>query len=428
MEIKMYNVGFGEAVLLKKAANGREENLLVDFGSDTPENCIADVGSGVHHAAPHPSDTPENCIADVGQTTEKNVNVTTEIYNDTKDEEVSVLLSHFHMDHICGVLETDLLDHVCLKRTYIPNLLLMQSRDNTYSFLQIQILRELFESVYLYKGKRRRFSLYDLLVKLTNNNATLQFVKAGDHFDFAGDSYSVLWPDFGKIKVNKKVSDSLTKLLRLIDADFNDSGEYTLRFIDEYIDALCDAYSRYEETNGDVRINEEHIKNLQNRIIEYYFPLLINQDKKIMKAIAKSIESIKRQENRISVVFQDFPRELEANLLMTGDIPKSEIKKIEPQIEDVHYKVIKAPHHGTPTYYWKNLPKSDTIMISNGEPRSQHRNWGKIAYEYAGFYNSNKKCKIICTNYRCQVEDLQQCGAQRCNPCVEIEPFREIIL
>lgn len=44
MKIKMYNVGFGEAVLLKKAANGREENLLVDFGSDTPENCIADIG------------------------------------------------------------------------------------------------------------------------------------------------------------------------------------------------------------------------------------------------------------------------------------------------------------------------------------------------------------------------------------------------
>ena len=228
MKIKMYNVGFGEAVLLKKSADGREENLLVDFGSDTPENCIADIG----------------------QTTGKNVNVTTEIYNDTKGEEVSVLLSHFHMDHICGVLETDLLDHVCLKRTYIPNLLLMQSRDNTYSFLQIQILRELFESVYLYEEKKIKFSLYDLLVKLTNSNATLQFVKAGDHFDFAGDSYSVLWPDFGKIKVNKKVSDSLTKLLRLIDADFNDNGEYTLRFIDEYIGALCDAYRRYEETRG----------------------------------------------------------------------------------------------------------------------------------------------------------------------------------
>lgn len=413
MKIKMYNVGFGEAVLLKKAANGREENLLVDFGSDTPENCIADIG----------------------QTIEKNVNVTTEIYNDTKGEEVSVLLSHFHMDHICGVLETDLLDHVCLKRTYIPNLLLMQSRDNTYSFLQIQILRELFESIYLYEEKKIKFSLYDLLVKLTNSNATLQFVKAGDHFDFAGDSYSVLWPDFGKIKVNKKVSDSLTKLLRSIDADFNDNGEYTLRFIDEYIDALCDAYRRYEETKGDVvqklsdvREDLRNIEKLQNRIIEYYFPLLMNQNKEIMKLIVASIESIKCQENRISVVFQDFPGELEANLLMTGDIPRSEIKKIESQIEDVHYKVIKAPHHGTPTYYWKNLPKSDTIMISNGEPRSQHRNWGKIAYEYAGFYNSNKKCKIICTNYRCQMEDLQQRGAQRCNPCVGIKPFREIIL
>ena len=64
MKIKMYNVGFGEAVLLKKAANGRQENLLVDFGSDTPENCIADIG----------------------QTISKNDNVTTEIYNDTKGE------------------------------------------------------------------------------------------------------------------------------------------------------------------------------------------------------------------------------------------------------------------------------------------------------------------------------------------------------
>ena len=191
---------------------------------------------------------------------------------------------------------------------------------------------------------------------------------------------------------------------------------------------MCDAYRRYEETRGDVKIDLDYIKNLQNRITEYYFPLLINQNKQIMKLIAASIESIKCQENRISVVFQDSPRELEANLLMTGDIPRPEIKKIEPQIEDVHYKVIKAPHHGTPTYYWKNLPKSDTIMISNGEPRSQHRNWGKIAYEYAGFYNSNKKCKIICTNYRCQMEDLQQRGAQRCNPCVGIKLFREITL
>lgn len=188
--------------------------------------------------------------------------------------------------------------------------------------------------------------MYDLLVKLTNNNATLQFVKAGDHFDFAGDSYSVLWPDFGKIKANKKVSDSLTKLLRLIDADFNDNGEYTLRFIDEYIDALCDVYRKYEKTKGDVvqnlsdvREDLGDIEKLQNRIIEYYFPLLMNQNKELMKLIAASIESIKCQENRISVVFQDFPCELEANLLMTGDIPRPEIKKIESQIKDVHYMI-----------------------------------------------------------------------------------------
>lgn len=121
----------------------------------------------------------------------------------------------------------------------------------------------------------------------------------------------------------------------------------------------------------------------------------MNQNKELMKLIAASIESIKCQENRISVVFQDFPCELEANLLMTGDIPRPEIKKIESQIKDVHYKVVKAPHHGTPTYYWENLPKSDAIMISNGKPCSQHRKWGKIAYEYAGFYNSNKNVRLF---------------------------------
>lgn len=42
MKIKMYNVGFGEATLLKESLDDREENLLVDFGSGTPENCIAD--------------------------------------------------------------------------------------------------------------------------------------------------------------------------------------------------------------------------------------------------------------------------------------------------------------------------------------------------------------------------------------------------
>lgn len=177
----------------------------------------------------------------------------------------------------------------------------------------------------------------------------------------------------------------------------------------------------------DVRRDFRNIEELQNRIIEYYFPLLINQNKKIMKAIAKSIESIKRQENRISVVFQDFPRELEANLLMTGDIPKSEIKKIEPQIEDVHYKVIKAPHHGTPTYYWKNLPKSDTIMISNGEPSSQHRNWGKLLMNTQDF--------IIAIKMRDYLYELSMPSGRsaavwgtKMQPCVGIEPFREIIL
>ena len=70
MKIKMYNVGFGEAVLLKKAANGREENLLVDFGSDTPENCIADIG----------------------QTIGKNVNVTTEtsVYKGYKQDKIEM--------------------------------------------------------------------------------------------------------------------------------------------------------------------------------------------------------------------------------------------------------------------------------------------------------------------------------------------------
>lgn len=80
---------------------------------------------------------------------------------------------------------------------------------------------------------------------------------------------------------------------------------------------------------------------------------------------------------------------------MTGDIPKSEIKKIEPQIEDVHYKVIKAPHHGTPTYYWKNLPKSDTIMISNGEPSSQHRNWGKLLMNTQDFIIAIKNARLF---------------------------------
>ena len=114
MELSMYNVKFGDCFLLDEPAAG--EALLVDFGSDTPDRLTS---------------------------------VSNDIVSRCGGRELSVLLTHFHQDHINGFWRTHLPDQVNVRTVYLPNIIAMRQTATRLDFLQLEVLRDLLSSVVL---------------------------------------------------------------------------------------------------------------------------------------------------------------------------------------------------------------------------------------------------------------------------------------
>lgn len=336
MKAKMYNVQFGEAILLQEDAPKSPECLLVDFGSDKPG------GGGTSPALLQK-------VAD-------------RIVADTQGKILSVLLSHFHMDHINGILETDLTDRVCLGNVYIPDITEMQFSNGGLSFLQVHLLHELFESVLLYGPPLHRFSLYDLLMKLMSIRGRVHFLSARKTFEVAGRKYMVLWPSFASVTVSKKLSKDLEALLKGKKHDEKDGwfgeeedGRGLLDRLDRYSEALVKAYRLLlvENSQG----TEETLRqllDLQEAVVaaaDRWMEEASQEDKAELK---KRMQTMKNQGNRISVVFCDMNSTGKRNILMTGDATAADLKKILGG--SCTYTAIKAPHHGTKTHYWSGLP------------------------------------------------------------------------
>jgi ribonuclease BN (tRNA processing enzyme) len=123
----MYNVGFGDCFLL----HGERENLLVDFGSDTP-NLLSEVATSI----------TEEC----------------------REKELSILITHFHNDHINGFLDQDLNNNV-IKKIYLPDILQMKRCGGKINFYQLHILSDIFSAIKL--KNKLDITLYSLLKRLT---------------------------------------------------------------------------------------------------------------------------------------------------------------------------------------------------------------------------------------------------------------------
>ncbi len=136
--------------------------------------------------------------------------------------------------------------------------------------------------------------------------------------------------------------------------------------------------------------------------------------------------SLVNQGNKLSIVFQDTGTKDCSKLLMTGDITRSELKKlILGKVPDnmakikTQYHLIKAPHHGTKSHFLPDLPMCNIITVSNGS--TAHTKWGKIAFEYGALYGSNRHCKILCTNQRCKLLGPAPKG-NKCPDCSQMQP------
>ncbi len=395
MNIRMYNVQYGECFLLCE----EEQSLVVDFGSDTP---------GVLQ------------------------NIANDIRGCTSNGEASVLLSHFHCDHINGLWETDLNKHMHFRNVYIPDIFAMRNCSVQLDMLQLIVLEDIFNSVIL-QNRPIQITLYQLLLSLIDGHSRIKLLRRGSNFDFGHTQYQVLWPCFDTLHIDPRVEKSVIKILEELDLISYQGGEsffpddrnfrINLGTIDSFIDELLNAYRM--ALNKDYSPDQQ-IKQVQEALEKV--KAQVNQKTQVLSdgLIAKikcEIKSMHSQGNRISIVFQDKAVQCKSRVLMTGDCKTADINKlIDNRIASFHsyrishqYEVIKAPHHGTKSHFCSRLPTNALIMISNGEPSSRNRIWGKISDQYGLVYHHKRKCKISCTNQRCELAEAL--GMSKCNAC-----------
>lgn len=411
MTIRMYDVHFGDCFLLKE----QNECLLVDFGSmDSKFNF--------------------NAVAS---------NITTQI----QGKKFSVLLTHFHQDHMNGLWKlTNFPSTNTIERFYLPSVVCMNEKgEMKYSFLQVSVISDFLQSLVLHKGTPE-ITMYSLLLSLIEKKTRVRFLERGDIFTCDQTKYEVLWPAPKDLNVDPRICESLDKLFtveRRIGLD--------LEKIDLLIGRIVEFY-QILSSNGE----QSDLKNLYRALQDSYeavasMYLSIKEEIEIEKLrwIKTRVKTMRNQANKWSIVFHTksnhkashnmlhnlglegslgkFHEDIhtaianEKVILMTGDATKAVLNKIikntriQPSMPlHQHYSILKAQHHGTKTHFVNNMPFAREILISNGE--CNNGNYGKISSQWVGIQQANGS-KIACTNSnRCECKQCPRCSSS-CATC-----------
>lgn len=336
MKIYMYNTYFGDCFQIDEG----DMNLIVDFGI---------------HRNSYPYHKKKR-----------------KVYEDIIDyingnKNLELLITHFHEDHISGLIYMKGLApkrQIKFHKLYIPNIFSVE--EDPYGLI-LTLLEELMKGFYLPNNEG---NLCEFVKFLCGSISNIQLLERGDTFG----QYTTLWPDTEYL--SKKYSDILDNL-RLDEEPF-------------FRDIVDISKGIAHVINRKVKMSEKI--NVDNEIIET-IPLLEKRLEKLQQGFELSkgkeqIINVNNFGNWDSIVFHN-TEDCEKNILFTGDIDSSYMKRIDRNIGmgsnvQLHknYYYIKIPHHGTITHYfdfYKYNPK--VFMIPNGKCMSS-------AYKIARAYLS----------------------------------------
>lgn len=323
-EIEMYNTYFGDCYILKNI----DSNLLVDFG--------------IHNSA---------CVFSPTYTNRQKL--IESIADDIKrrHNHPSVLITHFHTDHICGL--TYMYNsgpnkfRNFFKKIYIPNVW-----GNPFTVVT-SLLEEMVLKIQLKKSllSKTTVSLFDLIEFLCNNARNVKLLSRGVPFE--NDKYLTLWPPKNTCK---------TEYEAILD-EF-DIPDRLIRDLYELSQRICDYVQNILENevigeNYNLRQIESFRSDYENLITEY--------EAQMENFI--EIEQLNKLGHNINVIFHDRVCGDE-NVLFTGDAEVSHMNRIVSATDyKMHqkYKFIKVPHHGTSKHYYDfSLFLPEHILIPNG--------------------------------------------------------------
>ena len=323
MKVRMYNVGFGDCFCLRD----RKKSLLVDFGTNNsriegrPRREIFDV-----------------IISDLSTINRKNL-----------------LLTHFHMDHLSGLLymmknRDSSLD---FGKIYLPDVFSKEEMSRT---LVLLLLADLLKESGL---PSRQVSLFALVDALLENRQNLELLSRGKIFE---DKYQALWPDTDVIqRETDEVYNEICKNENLAAV-----MEELLNFAEKLRRII---WSMTEE--GKAQTEEEQISLAYVYDREFRRIKAIPEFKELLSFLNTNKVNLRQFKHKISIVFQN-ARDGELNLLFTGDVQPGHLKMIAENYDGKlplyeHYWCIKVPHHGTQEHYFDfSQYEPENMMISNG--------------------------------------------------------------
>ena len=322
-EIRMYNVGFGDCYCLRD----RKKSLLVDFGTNNsriegrPRREIFDL-----------------IISDLSTIECKNL-----------------LLTHFHMDHLSGLLymmknKDSSFD---FGKIYLPDVFSEEKMSRT---LVLLLLADLVKDSCLPSRQVSLFALIDAL--LERQTQTVELLSRGKIFE---EKYQALWPD---AYVTQRETNEVYDLLK---EKFPEIMDVLLDFAEKLRQII------WSMTDKGKVLLENNQKNIRAYVYEREFRRIkaLPEFKELLTWLNRNQVNLRQFKHKISIVFQN-ARDGELNLLFTGDVQPEHMQMIADNYDGKwplyeHYWCIKVPHHGTQDHYFNfSGYEPENMMISNG--------------------------------------------------------------
>lgn len=371
MKIRMYNVGFGDCFCIRD----RKKSLLVDFGTNNsriegrPRKEIFDL-----------------IISDLSTIEQKNL-----------------LLTHFHLDHLSGLLY--MMKHresaYDFGKIYLPDVF---SRPEMSKTLVLLLFADLVKDSCL---PSRQVSLFALVDALRQKPQKIELLSRGMEFD---GKYQALWPDIDVIQ------NETEHILSDLEEQYKPAFDELLGFAENLRKIV---YSMTENC-----ISEEDMvrdKKYDVRLLDRKFRILrATEDfQQLLKRMDQKSEELRQLKYRISIVFHT-ARDGELNVLFTGDIQQDYLTLISDNYDGKaslheHYWCIKVPYHGTHEHYFdfsKYAPEN--MMISNGiyfyNSKTQAREL-RTSAQYGGLFYINDT-HMYCSNCDCCDAYLNGCSCK----------------
>ena len=404
MRIRMYNVGFGDCFCIRD----RKGSLLVDFGA---------VNSKIEGR-------PRREVFDV-------------IISDlTTIRKKNLLLTHFHPDHVSGLLYMMRYrrDAYEFEKIYLPDVFSDPEMKYTLTLL---LLADVTKKASL---PGRRVSLLALAEALCARKVKIDLLSRGSEFE---GKYTALWPDVKM--VNRETEDVFNSLIedneKAMTELVNIAEEVRQLFMSMTVDENGADNLGAEKEAVDVAANgtvgaetastagtgvkpavksaeQEDIENSQKetqrrlrpeKLEKKFRELQVTPEFQTLLECAEKQGHLLRQfRHKISLAFQN-TSDSELNLLFTGDVQPQYMKMI---VEDYdgkiplheHYWCIKVPHHGTESHFFDFSRFSpENMMIPNGAYYDNSKKKSKnqrTSMQYGGLFYIND-AHMYCSNCDC---------------------------